>query len=179
MLIIFQKQKSGGCHVYSYPYTLSYYHNIANNFPGGLFECVREISLYDECPFEYEFFIEIAQAFPFIQKLSLNNRKGQKLKNDKIDYPLIKYPHLDDLELTNIHKDYVELFLDNNKTFLPDNICLTIEYRPLKKVTNNFKNDAMRLNCAKVIELMIPAKFKISQHFKAYFPHVEISHFYP
>ncbi|CAF4092199.1 unnamed protein product, partial [Rotaria sordida] len=27
------------CHVYSYPYTWTFYHNIANNFPGGLFKC--------------------------------------------------------------------------------------------------------------------------------------------
>jgi hypothetical protein len=174
----FSKAKSGQCHVYSYPYTLGYYHNITNNFPGGLFRCVREISLYDERPFEYDFFIKIAQAFPFIQNLSLSNRKGQKLKNDNMDYSLIKYPYLNNLELVNIHKDYVELFLDHTKTLLSDNISLTVEYHPLRRVTNNFKKDAMRFNCAKVIQLMIPAKFKISQHFKAYFPHVKISQFY-
>ncbi|CAF4981420.1 unnamed protein product, partial [Rotaria sp. Silwood1] len=44
------------CHVYSYPYTWTFYHNIANNFPGGLFKSVREISLYDDHPFEHDFF---------------------------------------------------------------------------------------------------------------------------
>ncbi|CAF3646356.1 unnamed protein product [Rotaria socialis] len=174
----FPKMKRGQCHAYSYPYTLNYYHNITNNFPGGLFKRVGEISLYDEHPFEYEFFIEIAQAFPCLRKLSLSNRKGQKLKNNNMNYPLIKYPHLNDLELIDIHKDYVELFLDNTKTLLSDNLCLSVEYRPLRKVTNNFKKDTMRFNCAKVIQLMIPAKFKISQRFKAYFPHVKISQFY-
>ncbi|CAF2186042.1 unnamed protein product, partial [Rotaria magnacalcarata] len=174
----FPKMKRGQCHIYSYPYTLNYYHNITNNFPGGLFKRVREISLYDEHPFEYEFFIEIAQAFPSLRKLSLSNRKGQKLKNSKMNYPLIEYPHLNDLELIDIHKDYVELFLDNTKTLLSDNLCLSVEYRPLRKVTNNLKKDTMRFNCAKVVQLMIPAKFKISQRFKAYFPHVKISQFY-
>jgi hypothetical protein len=85
---------------------------------------------------------------------------------------------LDNLELIDIHKDYVELFLDNTATLLSDNLCLSVEYRPLRKVTNNLKKDTMRFNCANVIELMIPDKFKISQSFKAYFPHVKISQFY-
>jgi hypothetical protein len=74
--------KCGQCHIYLYPYTLTYYHNIINHFPGGLFKCVGEISLYDERPLEHEFFVRITQAFPFITKLSLSNRKAQKLKND-------------------------------------------------------------------------------------------------
>jgi hypothetical protein len=56
----FPKAKIGQCHIYSYPYTCKKYNNITNNFPGGLFKCVREILLYDERPFEYEFFIEIS-----------------------------------------------------------------------------------------------------------------------
>jgi hypothetical protein len=43
--------------MYSYPYTLTYYDDISNNFPGGLFKCVREISLFDERSFEHEFFV--------------------------------------------------------------------------------------------------------------------------
>ncbi len=47
------------CHVYSYPYTWTFDHNITNDFPGGLFKCVREISLRDERPFEHDFFFEL------------------------------------------------------------------------------------------------------------------------
>ncbi len=43
---------------------MKYYKNIINSFPGGLFKYVREIFLFDERPFEHEFFIQIAQAFP-------------------------------------------------------------------------------------------------------------------
>jgi hypothetical protein len=174
----FPKEERGECHIYSYPYTMNYYYNITNNFPGGLFKCVREISLFDEHPFEHDFFIRIAQAFPFITNLSLNNRKAQKLKNNNIDYPLIKYPYLNELHLIDVHKDYVELFLDYTETYLSDNIYLEVEYRPLRKVTYDFKRDKMRVNCAKVIQLHIPAKFKQSQNFKAYFPHVTESVFY-
>jgi hypothetical protein len=61
------------CHVSSFPYTWTLYHNITNDFPGGLFKCVREISLRDERPFEHDFFLRIAQSFPFIKNLSLHN----------------------------------------------------------------------------------------------------------
>ncbi len=58
----------GKYHIYSYPCTKKYYGKITNNFPGGLVKCVREISLLDERPFAHEFFIRIAQAFPFLNE---------------------------------------------------------------------------------------------------------------
>ncbi|CAF3020752.1 unnamed protein product, partial [Rotaria sp. Silwood2] len=65
------------CHYYSYPYTMKNYDKISNNFPGGLFKCVRQISLFDEHPFQHDFFIKISQAFPFLQKLTLENSQPQ------------------------------------------------------------------------------------------------------
>ena len=53
----FQDVNIGQCHIYSYPYKVKYYEYITNNFPGGLFKYVREVSLYDEHPFEHEFFL--------------------------------------------------------------------------------------------------------------------------
>ncbi|CAF4300772.1 unnamed protein product, partial [Rotaria sordida] len=49
----FQETQCGECHIYSYPYTLRHYYYIRNNFPGGLFKCVCQVSLYDEHPFEH------------------------------------------------------------------------------------------------------------------------------
>ncbi len=60
----FLEAKKGQCHIYSYPFTITSYENIANNFPGGLFTCVCEVSLFDEHPFEHELFIRITQSFP-------------------------------------------------------------------------------------------------------------------
>ncbi|CAF4910857.1 unnamed protein product, partial [Rotaria sp. Silwood2] len=75
----FSKSKIGYCHIYSYPLSnrITYYHNITNNFPDGLFKYVRKISLFDEYSFEYEFFIRISQSFPFIEYLSLKNQTPQ------------------------------------------------------------------------------------------------------
>ncbi|CAF2592417.1 unnamed protein product [Rotaria sp. Silwood2] len=174
----FLKEKTGQCHVYSYPYTLKHYHNITNNFPGGLFKCVRQISLCDERPFEHEFFLRISQSFPLMKKLSVSNLKRpkykqhRKLKNKNEDFSIIKYHHLTELELTIVHKDYVELFLDHRRTCLPNNIFLIIDYRPLRKATHNFNREVMRINCAKLIRLSIYDEFEISQQLKNYFPHV-------
>ncbi|CAF3804906.1 unnamed protein product [Rotaria socialis] len=52
----FPKEEKSLCHIYSHPYRLKRYDHITNNFPGGLFKCVEEISLFDERPFEHEFF---------------------------------------------------------------------------------------------------------------------------
>ncbi|CAF4566190.1 unnamed protein product [Rotaria socialis] len=74
------EQYRGQCHVYSYPFLMQYYDDITNNIPGGLYRCVRVVSLYDEHPFENEFFIRIAQSFPFMEELSLINRHSQNHK---------------------------------------------------------------------------------------------------
>jgi hypothetical protein len=57
----FPEGNEGRCHIYSYPFPMKYYENITNNFPDGLYPYVRKVSLYDEHPFEHEFFIRIAQ----------------------------------------------------------------------------------------------------------------------
>jgi hypothetical protein len=78
----FPKKKIGQCHIYSYPYpyTMKHYKNITNNFPSEFFIYVREVSLFDERPFEDDFFVRIAKSFPLMKKLSLTNRKPQKHK---------------------------------------------------------------------------------------------------
>ncbi|CAF4720034.1 unnamed protein product, partial [Rotaria sp. Silwood2] len=89
--------KNGLCHIYSYPSLMRRYEDVTNNFPGGLYRYVRVVSLYDEYPFEHEFFIRIAQSFPFMEKLTINNRYAQnqkesyKLMNDNSNLSIAKY----------------------------------------------------------------------------------------
>ncbi|CAF4758939.1 unnamed protein product, partial [Rotaria sp. Silwood2] len=141
----FLENNQGQCHIYSYPYTMRRYENIANNFPGGLFTCVYEVSLYDEHPFEHEFFIRIQKSFPFMKRLAIINKKAQKykqrkkLKNINQDLFVIKYSHLKRLILDEAHDDYVEQFLLDTKTCLPYGVDLYVDYKPLKRVTYNFK----------------------------------------
>ncbi|CAF3323804.1 unnamed protein product, partial [Rotaria sp. Silwood2] len=173
----FPKDKSAQCHFYSCPYTLRYYHNITNSFQGGLFKCVREVSLFDERPFEHEFFIRIAQSFPLMEKLCVINRTAQKQKLNK-NYEclsIIEYSYLTELDLTDVNDDYVEQFLVDTNVCLPSNICLWTRYDSLKRVTQNFTRDATRVNCGKINCLQIYDEFQVSERFTTYFPHANVS----
>jgi len=174
----FQERQCSLCHIYLYPNTLKYYYTVTNNFPGGLFKYVREISLYDEHPFEHEFFLRIAQSFPFMKKLSLSNSKPQNKKlcresnKDNQDFSIIKYPYLTNLTLYDAHDDYIEEFLVNTKICLLNNaVHLNIYYEQLKRVTNNFTRDTTRINCAKLDSLCLNG-CQLPQYAKDYFPHV-------
>ncbi|CAF3465394.1 unnamed protein product [Rotaria sp. Silwood1] len=171
----FLESNKGQCHIYSCPFTIRSYENIANNFPGGLFTCVCNVSLFDERPFEHEFFLRIAQSFPFIKKLSINNRKAQKnkqnrkLKNNNQDLLIIEYPYLKWLGFDEAHDDYVEQFLLDTKTCLPSNVDLLIDYKPLKRVTHNFRRKTTQNNCAKVRYRCWEKISRFPKHFKDYF----------
>ncbi len=173
----FPDERSVQCHYYSYPYTLKYYDNITNKFPDGLFKCVRQVSLFDERPFEYEFFIRISQAFPLLEALNLCNRKAQeqKLINNNQDLSIIKYPHLTELSFNFAHNDYIEQFLMDTKTSLPNNIDFWVDYDSLRRVTHNFTRVTTRVNCAKFKCLSFYGDFEISKRLINYFPFAKIA----
>ncbi|CAF1418615.1 unnamed protein product [Rotaria sordida] len=176
----FQKRKLSRCHIYSYPYQLKYYDNITNNFSGELCKCVREVRLYDEHPFEHEFFLRIAQSFPLLEKLTVinqqrqNNKRFRKSKNENEDLLIVKYPHLIQLNLSEAHKDYHEQFLFDTKTCLLNDVRIRIDYRLVKKVTRNFRRNTTRSNCAKLSYIVFRNKLKFPEHLKDYFPHAHI-----
>lgn len=160
------------CHIYSYPYTLTYYNNIANSFPGGLFKCVRNVSLFDEHPFEHQFFLQIAQSFPLMKKLTVHNQKSQKNENQQ--WSIISYSHLTELNLVRTHQNYIEQFLCNSKTHLLNDITFHVIYEPLQRVTHNFTRDATRINCSKIDYLFLYNPPEPLQYSKDYFPHAKI-----
>ncbi len=174
----FLKEKFIQCHFYSYPYTWYYYHNITHSFPGGLFPGVRDVSLFDDRPFEHQFFVRIAQAFPIMEKLSLINLTPQtQTLNNNEHLIMIEYPHLTKLDFMDVDDDYVEQFLLNTKTHLLKSICLDVTYESLKKITHNFTRNTTRFNAAKVNILRIWSYFKISKRLTEYFPYAKISRF--
>jgi hypothetical protein len=74
---------------------------------------VCKVSLYDERPFEHEFFIRIEKSFPMMKKLILNNDKPQKKKffaQSNQHFSIIKYSHLTELELFQAHYEYLKNF---------------------------------------------------------------------
>jgi hypothetical protein len=182
------------CHIYSYPYKLIRYTNITNNFPGGIFKYVREVSLFDERPFEHEFFLRTAQSFPLMENLSVVNNKRQidkrfrKSKNENGDLSIIKYPNLKELHIIDTCKDYHEQFLFDTKTCLPFDVCVFMNYKLAKKVTRNFRRNATRSNCAKMTYVCLyrteflqytntfcPRTLPLPGHVKDYFPHAQIN----
>ncbi len=61
------------CRIYSYPYMWISYGSIRNNFRGGLFKSVLEISLIDERPFEHDFFSSNCLIIPIYHGTTLHN----------------------------------------------------------------------------------------------------------
>jgi hypothetical protein len=172
----FPKDKIGQCHIYSKPYTINYFYRLTNSFSGGFFQFVHKVSLIDEHPFEHEFFIRIAQAFPFLQTLIIDNQTPQNHKQSNEHHrnlTIIEYPHLTHLNLTANHDDYIEHFLDDTKVCLSTYITLFIDYHCLQRVTHNFTRATTRNNCAKVKYLFGNEKINVPKHFHLYFPHVK------
>ncbi|CAF4087833.1 unnamed protein product [Rotaria sordida] len=171
----FPDEKKGQCHIYSYPFTLTSYERITNNFPGGLFPYVRKVSLFDEQPFQHEFFIRIQKSFPFIKKLTVSNWKAQnhkqheKSKDDNRDLSLIHYQHLTSLFLTEVHDDYIEEFLLDTKTALPFNLTLYVDYYSIRRVTHHFKRIETRINCSKINCVYLDNVHHFSKDFRNYF----------
>ncbi|CAF3409445.1 unnamed protein product [Rotaria sp. Silwood2] len=161
------------CHVYSYPYIWTFYHNIANNFPGGLFKCVREISLYDDHPFEHDFFLRITQSFPFVRKLTIDNHEPQH--NNHLEQPIIKYSHLVEIDLVKTHEDYLDEFLNKAKICLLNDVHLHVYYDSLKQVTNDFTREETRINCSKIIRLTVFGKIVERLKLQEYFSHAKIN----
>jgi hypothetical protein len=99
----------GQCHILSHSYTMNCLYKLTNSFPSGLFKFVHEVLLYDEHPFQPEFFIHIAQAFPFLKNLTIDNRSPksrkhcQQLNENNRNLPIIEYPHLIQLRLFTSH----------------------------------------------------------------------------
>ncbi|CAF1644497.1 unnamed protein product [Rotaria socialis] len=176
----FQEEGFSQCHIYSYPYKLKVYNNITNNFLGGLFTSVTQVSLYDERPFEHEFFRRIQKSFPFMKELTINNRKAQnnkqlmKLNNDNQIMSIIEYRYLTRLNIINTHDDYVELFLFDTKISLPNNLHLCADYQSLKRVTYDFTRDITRNHSSKFAALYFSTSHKIDEHIKNCFPHTFI-----
>ena len=175
----FQERRLAQCHVHSYPSKTKYYQNITNQFPGGLYQCVRFITLYDEYPFEHEFFLRISQSFPFLQTLSLINKQPQKNKqsyqsiNSNQNSSIVTYNSLLTLYIEKVHDDYLEEFLLSTKTYFRNEILLHVDYNLLERVTNKFTRDDTRINCAKVNEIYT-FRYYSPRSLRDYFPSARI-----
>ncbi|CAF4766952.1 unnamed protein product [Rotaria sp. Silwood2] len=98
-----------------------------------------------------------------------------KPQNDKkLNLPIIEYPHLIILDLTEAHLDYIELFLLDTKMRVSNNISLIVIYQALRNVTEKFTKNSTRINGEKLHRLSLLGKYRIPKYVKEYFPHTEI-----
>ncbi|UJR24683.1 hypothetical protein I4U23_006056 [Adineta vaga] len=172
----FRQTRMSQCHIYSYPYYMDSLYRLTHSFPGGLFKFVHKVYLFNEKPFEHEFFIRIAQAFPYLKTLLIDNDSRQKyhqhLQSNK-NLEIIKYSCLNLLIVYSSREDYLEQFLDNNKTCLLNDIKLHVDYNILHSVTDNFSRALTRTNCEKITFINDINKCNVPKHFYNYFPRIE------
>jgi hypothetical protein len=145
----------------------------------NLFINVRRVSLFDEHPFEHEFFNGIQKSFPFMERLSVKNDKPQNFKQfygpitDNRNFSVIEYPFLNELIIVSVHDDYIEQFLLHFKACFQDSI-LSINYESLQRITHDFTRDDTRINCAKINKLVLYGDKKHSTCLQEYFSYAKI-----
>ncbi|CAF4574058.1 unnamed protein product [Rotaria sp. Silwood2] len=111
------------------------------------------------------------QYFNFCPSSIWNQRLGES-KNDNQDFSIIKYSYLINLTLYFAHDDYIEEFLVDTNTCLPNNtVHLNIYYEQLERVTHNFTRDITRISCAKLNSLCLNGH-RLPEYAKDYFPHL-------
>ncbi|CAF1325546.1 unnamed protein product [Rotaria sordida] len=144
------------CSIFSLPFEFDYLKYLGNKFPNIVFNYVTFLLVEDTNPFKHEFFIRIGRSFPLLKYLRIFNSESQVLdglmtfSSDNCQlHPIIEYFHLTRLDVRYAHRDYVEQFLNETKTFIP---CLTVfevDVDDLKAVTKRFTREETRRNCAK------------------------------
>ncbi|CAF3233891.1 unnamed protein product [Rotaria sp. Silwood2] len=140
-------------HIFSLPCNKTDMYIISYGFLGGFHTNVRILFLIDRVyPFKHEFFHRIARAFPLITELTvLNNRDFNNTdENNNQMKSIIEFHHLTSLTIHFERAIYVEQFLVDTNTYLPNLINLAVSYDNLVTVTNNFTRHSTRHNCTKV-----------------------------
>ncbi|CAF3314153.1 unnamed protein product, partial [Rotaria socialis] len=85
----------GYCFLYSVPYDFEDFVQHNNSYQGGMFQKVRQLTMYNKIPFEL--FKLISEDFPFLQFLYISNGHPQQ---DKLhSSTLITFPYLTFLNL--------------------------------------------------------------------------------
>ncbi|CAF3325819.1 unnamed protein product [Rotaria socialis] len=166
-------------HIYSLPYKINVMHDISSNFPIGLFTNVHDIWLADIfCPFEHKFYDRIARSFPFLTELTVinyiprNYKPLQEANNNNQVSSVIVFPHLTHLHICSANINVAEQFLVDNNTLLPRLIHLSILYRYIEEVTENFTRKATRRNCVNIkrLNFFFSTQFVHCEEFYLYFP---------
>jgi len=163
------------CDIFSLPFMFDRF-EIGITFPCIIFAHVIQLAVYDEVPFEHEFFLRITRSFPLLKVLHVSNSTSQlhvpsnQSSNDNQMHSIVEYPYLISLRLSCVHINYVEQFLNETETHLPRLTELIVDDNQLTIVTENFTRNGTRFNCAKVKQLMTRKPLAHSKDLYIYFP---------
>ena len=160
------------CSVFSIPFVFDRLQDIGNNFPDIIFSRVTYLWVQDIVPFDHEFFIRVARAFPLLQTLRIANVELQSSSDFEDNQPceIALYPHLVYLDLLCATYDYIEQFLNEKRTCVPSLAKLRVVYNSLRLVTDDFTREETRRNCAKVGRLLMNTPVACTMDFYRYFP---------
>ena len=178
-IVNYVSSDKAACSIFSLPFAFDYLEDIGNAFPNIVFSYVTYLLVEDESPFKHEFFIRIARSFPLLKYLRIFNLDSpvfydlitsESVNTESHSHSIAEYSHLTSLDIRYGHRDYVEQFLNETKTYLP---CLTelgVVGVSLKTVTKKFTRDETRRNCAKIKRLFALGSLIIQQIFLFIFP---------
>jgi hypothetical protein len=160
------------CSSFSIPFTFDRLEGIGNTFPSITFSYVTYLFVQDVIPFNHEFFIRVARAFPLLKTFRILNYDSQSLCNltNNHSNEIAQYTHLIYLDMFCASINYLEQFLNERKTYVPCLTKLKVIYNNLRIVTNNFTREETRRNCAKIKRLNVLIPLVYSKDFYVYFP---------
>ena len=123
-------------------------------------------------PFNHEFFIRVARAFPLLKTFRILNYELQSLCNLNNNHSdeIAQYTHLIYLDMFCVSFNYLEQFLNERKTYVPCLTKLKVIYSNLRIVTNDFTREETRRNCGKIKRLDVLIPLVYSKDFYVYFP---------
>jgi hypothetical protein len=173
--IICSTVKQATYHLFTLPFEFDTLYFIDNTFPNIIFNYVTTLYVDDSDPFEHEFFLRIAKAFPLLKTFTVINITPQshnekKSSDDIQSYQIVEYPHLTLLDIERTDITYIEQFLNESITYLPCLAKLFVRYERLRIITKDFTNDATRRNCTNVKQLFIEEQIVGSRDYYIYFP---------
>jgi len=163
------------CRIFSLPFTFNHLKYIGNNLPNIIFNSVTHLKLWDMNAFKHEIFHRLSGSFPFLKHLSISNINPPRSEmNDTHCCSLIQYPYLISLDFDYVDSYYIEQFLNETKTYLPNITELKIDYDDLTRVTKNFTNNETRRNCSNIKRLFVDIAIVYSEDVYDYFPLLSI-----
>ena len=138
-------------HLFTLPFEFIKIFTIGNRFPNIRFNNVIELWVLDVVPFEHEFFLRIARAFPLLKNFIITDIKSVlnsdvHLSNNSQSFEIVTYPHLTALDLTRAGVSCVDRLLNENQTHLP---CLTL-YDRVSLPEDIMKKDLEKYNKAQI-----------------------------